>query len=167
MKAEALAKALPAALAAPAVQGRVETHSNSIRNTVPTSTVTTLDSNTVKARGPALGAPGLSGQTTAVGRLPRPPAGPLTTEWSRRGETERKTVLLDRPFPVRDSVRETVPALVPRDRHTAHTSDIRRSTARPAVGRSYTYHPHRQGSSTPIRSAPNTLVATSVLGGGR
>ena len=104
MKAEALAKALPAALAAPAVQGCAETHSNSI------------------------------GNTAAVGSLPRPPAGPLTTEWSRQGETERRTVLLDRPFPVRDSVRETVPALVPRDRHTAHTSDIRRSTATTSSG---------------------------------
>ena len=55
--AEALAKALPAALAA---QGRAETQSAIVnKHTVLTSTVSTLDSDTVTDRGPAVGAPSL------------------------------------------------------------------------------------------------------------
>ena len=41
---------------------------------------------------------------------------------------------MDRPFPVRDSTRDTVPVLVPRDRHTAHSNNTIRSTATTSSG---------------------------------
>ena len=114
------------------MQGRAETRSAIVnKHTVLTSTVSTLDSDTVTDRCPAVGASGL---TTAIGRPPHPPAGPPTPEWSRQGETERRTISLDWPFPVRDSTRDTMPVLVPRDRYTAHSDNTRRSTATTSSG---------------------------------
>ena len=103
--AAALAKALPGARGAPALtqgrtsnsldapahtQGRTSTNLAAPAHTQGSTQCDPQDSVTEQA--PAAGVPTLSGLAAAVGRPPRPPAGPVNSDRSCQGETGRRTV---------------------------------------------------------------------------
>ena len=101
--ATSLAKALPAALGAPALtQGRTSLDAlaftqgrTSLHAPAHTQGRTQRDSqDSVTEQAPAVGVPAPSGLAAAVGRPPRPPTGPVNADRSRRGETERRMVVL-------------------------------------------------------------------------
>ena len=100
--AAALARALPAVLAATVnTQGRASPAAVSSAHTQSrpdNCAVQTTHADKAQHSIETAGAP--SGLTAAVGRPPRPPAGPLPTERPYQGESDRRLVETDRPFPV-------------------------------------------------------------------
>ena len=138
--AAALAKALPAALGAPAItQGRTST---SLDAPVYTQgrTFTNLDApadtqgrtqcdsqDSVTEQAPAAGGPVPSGLAAAVGRPPRPPAGPVNSDRSRQGETERRTVVVGR------SLHEYQPSSSASVPQVGHSAPPQTQTRRPTA----------------------------------